>query len=318
MKKRAPLVSVVLPVYNGGGTIEPSIQSILCQTYRNIEVIVVNDGSYDGTHKICSAINDPRIVYINRPNRGLVSTLNEGLGYCRGSYIARQDADDISTPQRIETQVAFMEKNPDHIIVGSFATRIDAGGNKIGVLRRPRTAEEIFAYLPFQSPFIHGSVLFRRSIIDAGMQYEQYRCSQDYAFWHQILKHGKGYNFCQELYHYREHDSAISVTNITEQRKLGHEISLKIMREYLGEKSHYERWSFAPFCKNIKAFSRWERKHFATHARSLALLFFYKNEWKRGIKESINAQRLSPHFHDQLLKISKSLLFAGEAIMIDN
>ena len=120
----APLVSVILPVYNCEKYIKQSIQSILSQTYKNLELIVINDGSTDGTLNTIRSLNDERIVLISQRNMGLPSALNEGLKIARGEFIARQDADDVSLSERIEYELKFLLENPDYGLVGCPANFI--------------------------------------------------------------------------------------------------------------------------------------------------------------------------------------------------
>src|SRR5437660_806769 len=99
-----PLVSVLLPVYNGARFLEGGIESILSQSYRNIELIIINDGSSDDSAQIISKFHDPRIRAYSQENQGLAATLNRAIHLAKGEYLARQDQDDLSLPQRLEKQ----------------------------------------------------------------------------------------------------------------------------------------------------------------------------------------------------------------------
>ena len=107
-----PLVSVILPTYNAAAYLGKAIKSILAQRYGHFELIIVNDGSSDDTQGLLTQYQDPRIIVINQANLGLPKALNQGIGIAKGKYIARQDADDISLPERLSEQVRFMEQNP--------------------------------------------------------------------------------------------------------------------------------------------------------------------------------------------------------------
>ena len=112
-KRSVPGVSVVMPAYNAAKYIKEAIDSILAQTYRDFEFIIVNDGSTDNTKEIILSYSDPRIVYIeNEQNSGICVTLNKGLDAAKGRYIVRMDSDDIALPQRLEVQVRYMDANP--------------------------------------------------------------------------------------------------------------------------------------------------------------------------------------------------------------
>ena len=113
------LVSVILPAYNAQDTIAESIDSILNQSFRDFELIVINDGSTDATEKVIAQYDDSRIRYFANPgNQGLIYTLNRGLELSQGKYIARMDADDISLPARFEKQVRILEEHPEIIVCG--------------------------------------------------------------------------------------------------------------------------------------------------------------------------------------------------------
>ncbi|HTI09037.1 MAG TPA: glycosyltransferase family 2 protein, partial [Puia sp.] len=115
-----PLVSVLMPAYNCEGYVENSIKGILAQGYENFEFVIVNDGSTDSTKSKIRSFSDGRIKYLeNATNRGLVATLNLGLGYCGGKYILRADADDYAFPYIMENFVRFMEAHPDYVVCGA-------------------------------------------------------------------------------------------------------------------------------------------------------------------------------------------------------
>lgn len=130
-----PLVSVILPVYNGGAELGIAIQSILKQTYQNWELILMDDGSTDGSLDLMKEFKDPRIkVFSDGINKGLSKRLNEAVSNSTGQYIARMDADDISFPARLERQVNFLEDNKDVDLVGCRAVAFRDDGEVIGLL----------------------------------------------------------------------------------------------------------------------------------------------------------------------------------------
>lgn len=131
MNPTPPLISIVIPVYNAERFIEKAIESICNQSYKNIEIIVIDDGSIDESLQIIKSIRDDRIRIISRENRGLIASLNEGINLSRGSYIARMDADDISSPIRIEQQVKYFEHHIDCGVLFTGLEYIDENGNII-------------------------------------------------------------------------------------------------------------------------------------------------------------------------------------------
>jgi glycosyltransferase involved in cell wall biosynthesis len=180
-----PAVSVVFRAYNCDKYIGQAIESILAQTFQDFEIVVVDDGSTDGTAAILQAYGqrDPRIKVIrNQPNQGPVRTMNIGLRYARGEFIAVHDSDDMSLPQRLETQVNFLRANPQIALVGGGAYFIDEEGEilRIGTLPR-KGPEEVRQLLSEGRTFIHTSVMYRRRCIEAiGWYDEFFAYSHDY------------------------------------------------------------------------------------------------------------------------------------------
>jgi len=134
-RMKEPLVSVILPVYNGGGLLVAGVKSIVNQTYQNWELVIMDDGSTDGGLALVRELNDPRIrIYSDGVNKGLSRRLNEAVSKTEGKYIARMDADDIAFPDRLEKQVLFLEKNKDIDLVGCRAVVFKDRGEIIGLL----------------------------------------------------------------------------------------------------------------------------------------------------------------------------------------
>src|SRR5690606_38292357 len=114
-----PLVSIILPVFNGEKYIKQSINSILAQTYHNFELIIINDGSTDSSQEIINSFNDNRIISIQQVNEGVAAACQKGLFIAKGKYIMRHDADDICLPEKLERQVKFLEAHNDIALVGT-------------------------------------------------------------------------------------------------------------------------------------------------------------------------------------------------------
>ncbi|MHA1713815.1 MAG: glycosyltransferase, partial [Candidatus Ranarchaeia archaeon] len=128
---KPPKVSVIMSVYNAEKHVKKAIDSILSQTFRDFEFIIINDGSTDRTSEILKSYADPRLIVVNQANRGVTQSLNKAIGMARGQYIARMDADDISLPQRLEMQVEFLEEHPEVGLVGTSVITIDEEGKTI-------------------------------------------------------------------------------------------------------------------------------------------------------------------------------------------
>src|SRR3972149_11319418 len=128
---KLPLISVILSTHNQGRYLKEAIDSILKQTYKNLEFLIVNDDSTDLTRHILQKYNDKRLKIItNKQKRGLTKSLNKAIRLSKGKYLARMDADDVSTKDRLKTQIAFLEKNKSIIVAGSWAQVIDEKGIK--------------------------------------------------------------------------------------------------------------------------------------------------------------------------------------------
>ena len=159
-----PSVSVVMPVYNEERYLPQAIESILGQTYQDIEVIIVNDGSSDRSEDIILSYHDPRIRYVKQDNRGLAVSLNHGLSLARGEYIARMDADDVSFPLRLERQVSFLENNAAYVLVGTWAEIWSEEQKTRRIHKHPSSDALLRTFLLFDNPFVHSSVMFRTEV----------------------------------------------------------------------------------------------------------------------------------------------------------
>jgi len=214
--KQTPKISVVMSVYNGEKYIEEAIQSILRQTYQDFEFIIVNDCSTDKTVEIINSFNDSRIRIINNlENIGLTKSLNKGIKYTKGEYIARMDADDISLPHRFETQIGFLEKNKDYALIGSSFYQVNEEGKTVFWTRVLTEDSEIRRGLKNQNWFGHGSVLIRKSaFIECKGYNEEFECAQDYDLWLRISEKFKIANTEEPLYCWR-----FAVDNITITKK---------------------------------------------------------------------------------------------------
>ncbi len=185
-----PLVSVVLPVYNGAETIRNAVESIFSQTLEDFELIVIDDGSTDNTSEILKSMNDDRLIVLYQENKGIVPSLNRGIEIAKGKYIARMDADDVSQPERLEKQVSFLESNPTYGIVGT-ATKIVYSNGKTRIRFRPRDTKSILKNFIRICPFSHSSVLIRKTVFEKVGLYDlessEELNAEDYDMWTRIL-----------------------------------------------------------------------------------------------------------------------------------
>jgi glycosyltransferase involved in cell wall biosynthesis len=210
-----PLVSIILPVYNGMPYLETSIKSILAQTYMNFELIIINDGSKDNSMDFLMDIKDSRIRLFEQENIGLAATLNKGIGYSKGEFIARHDQDDLSLPLRLEKQVSFLINNPDYALVGTWAKIITDAGETGRAHLHPAENIQLQFELLFDNPFVHSSVMLRKSIFQKIGLYSTDKNRQppeDYELWSRIARCSKIANIPEILHSYREVPSSMSRT----------------------------------------------------------------------------------------------------------
>lgn len=181
-----------MPVYNAESFLVDAIESILQQTYKNFELIIVDDGSTDATPKILSAFakKDSRIhVITNESNLGIVQALNNGLLICQGEYVVRMDADDISAHDRLSKQIPVLEKNPEIVVLGASLGYIDAEGKGLGIVRKCSINKSLL----FANPLLHPTVVIRKKTLDKiGVYYQsKYLYAEDYFLWLRLSKEGK-------------------------------------------------------------------------------------------------------------------------------
>lgn len=208
---RVPTISVVMPVYNAATYLQQAIDSILNQSFTDFELLVIDDGSTDQSVEIISAITDKRIVFLrNERNRGLIYTLNRGLEYARGIYVARMDADDISHQARFALQVEYMDQHPEIGVCGTWMETF--GGQVSQIVKNPIDPAMARCLLLFRTVVVHPSVMIRRSILaDYGLRYSpEYQHAEDYEFWNRFSRVTSITNLPQVLLRYRMSDEQIS------------------------------------------------------------------------------------------------------------
>lgn len=184
-----PLVSIVMPVYNAGKTVESATRSLLAQTFERLEIIVVDDGSVDESRQALERIRDPRIVLIRQEHQGIVPALNKGCARARGTYIARLDADDIAHEGRIASQTAYMDEHPEVGLLGTWAT-FENEERSLGVFAPPSSDRALRRYLLWDNPFVHSTVMFRREAFENAGGYRA-RMNEDYRLWVRIARSWK-------------------------------------------------------------------------------------------------------------------------------
>jgi len=212
-KTEIPIVSVLLPVFNGSEYLRESIESILDQTYTDFELILIDDGSTDDSPEIMRQFDDPRIRQYQQENVGLAKTLNRGIELSRGEFIARQDQDDVSLPERLLKQVDFLESNQNCALVGSWAEILDGSNRTERYHKHPTNSSTLKFELLFNNPFVHSSIMIRKGVLERLGGYctdPKYQPPEDYDLWARIARHYEIANIPEVLLLYREVPQSMS------------------------------------------------------------------------------------------------------------
>jgi glycosyltransferase involved in cell wall biosynthesis len=205
--------TVLLPVRNGGRWLEETIQSLEDQTFKDFELLVIDDGSTDNSIDIIKQSNLQHIRIIPGPQQGLAKALALGVNEAKTEIIFRQDQDDISLPSRFQLQYNFLEENKDHVAVGSNATKIDEKGKKKGVIKSPNKSKAIEMYFNLSNPLVHSSITFRKSAVLAAGNYWSPSSDpfpEDFHLWSRLIKNGEIANIPKRLVKYRLSSKGIS------------------------------------------------------------------------------------------------------------
>jgi hypothetical protein len=252
-KSVPPKTSIIMPVYNGGKYLAQAVESILNQTFKEFEFLIINDGSTDGTATILGNYPDPRIKVIdNGKNIGLTKSLNKGLEVSRGEYIARQDADDISDPYRIEKQVHLFEEDRSLGLVGSFFKIMDEHGRTLRTVTVPTEEEAIRQSILNSNPFCHGAAVFRREAIERlGGYREFFKYAQDYDLWLRISEKYRVRNMGEVLYGWRKSEDSISDKKRVEQSQYAMVAITQAMKRKEGKMDDIDR-GMTPLWPEVK------------------------------------------------------------------
>ena len=312
-----PLVTVFLPAYNCEKYIAVAIDSILAQTYSNLEVLICNDGSTDGTEEIIKTYTDKRIKYIkNEKNLQLIATLNKGIRLAKGKYLARMDADDICLPQRIEKQVQVMERDPEVVICGSW---VEILGPTPSVFKYPEHHDDIAVSMLFYSSISHPASIWRMEVIrNNNLEFNpNYYHAEDYRFWRESLSHGTFYNIQEVLLQYRVHEDQMGFVNPKDGLLSTSRIKKELVLEIAGDLSQKEldEWILITesSCSNNSISLRVIEKVILANRRSKAfsdqiLARKLRNVWKNAIFEQKTVS------FSLLRSMVKSKLLFGEPI----
>lgn len=210
-----PRVTVLMAVFNGSRHLRQAIDSVLAQTHRDFELLIVDDASTDDTREIVRSYADPRLRLVCLPvNQGLPSALNQGVPLARGAYVARLDHDDVALPGRLARQVALLDRCPEVVVVGSWVRTIDVAGRPRGEHRyplRPTLTRLLFQHALLRPCLAHPATMVRTAALRAVGGYdERYAIAQDYDLWLRLAGLGRLRNLPEALTLYREHHRSLS------------------------------------------------------------------------------------------------------------
>lgn len=209
-------VSVAIPVYNKAAHVRQAVESILHGTWKDLEVVAVDDRSTDNSLEVLRSIDDPRLRIIALPeNRGPAGAMNAAIEACRGTYIARSDADDVTVPERLAWQVAYMDAHPH---IGASSGHLELMGQEKGSWRFPLTPDACRARILFSTPITQGACIFRRSVLEQhGIRYDADwpRVGEDWLMWCRLLQVTELGNIDKVLLYYRRDEGNITKTSDT-------------------------------------------------------------------------------------------------------
>lgn len=218
----SPRISVALSVHNNAAYLTAALDSILAQSFRDYELLVVDDGSTDASPAILDhyATRDPRIRVMHQANRGLIASLNRILAMARGDYIARMDGDDIALPERFARQLAFLDTHADHGVVGTQIQGITERGlaRRGYVVTHPTDPDAVAEALASRSPLCHPSTMMRRGLVyNIGGYRAAYQHCEDYDLWLRLVDRTRMANLPDRLMLYRYSATQVSTRHVLAQ-----------------------------------------------------------------------------------------------------
>ena len=226
-----PILSVLMPVFNSELFVAEAIESILKQTFKDFEFLILDDASTDKSLEIIKNYEskDSRIkVYQNEKNLGVVESRNKLINLSKGKYIAWLDSDDIALPNRFEKQIKFLEDHPEIGLVGAFPIIIDEFGNKIGKWSFETDPQKLKIELFFHSPFLTSSVVIRKSALPQNFYDSKFPVAEDFDLYSKISEHSDTANIPEFLVKYRINSKGLSKTNSEKMERL----SIQVIQEH--------------------------------------------------------------------------------------
>lgn len=286
-QSNSPQVTVLIPVYNAERYLLETLQSVSAQTFRDIEILVVDDGSKDSSPKMLAdyALTDPRLRVVRQANAGISAALNAGIAAARGEYIVRMDADDIMLPERIAAQVSFLQGRTDLGFCACAMEMIDKNGRVFGQYAgRPGSVAELDAMLADRLPIVytHPTVTYRASAVKAVGGYNKlYEPCEDMELFGRLIAAGfPGIVLPAVLMRYRVHGASISGSKVAHQVRTQDFVCAAFYARRLGqpipERSAYDRMrQSAPLLERLR-----DEAHLRSNVLQRSALY-HKAEGKR-------------------------------------
>lgn len=285
-----PKITVLMPVYNGARYLNQSIQSILDQTFKDFELLIIDDGSADNSLDIINSIQDKRIRTIeNGKNNGQIKALNLGIKLAKGDYIARMDCDDICMPLRLERQYQYMEENID---VGLIGTWIKTFGEESGaIFKYPTNSNELRCGLLFDCQLGHPTIMFRKQLfVEYGLKYDQSaKYIEDWELWQRCSGCFELSNLAEILLKYRVTKQSASRSNKIEQKINIKNLHKKNLQKLVSDLTDKE---LEIHC-NIGAWEFGDNQEFSRNAKNWLEKLYYSNQSKMLYPEPEFTQILS-------------------------
>lgn len=311
---KQPLISVIMSVYNGSRFLRQAVDSILSQTYKDFEFIIIDDGSTDNSAKIIENYDDSRIRLIRQTNHGLVYSLNKAIRLSRGRLIARMDADDISLPKRLQLEAEWLMSSNSNGLVSTYFEQIEFENNKKNgvTISLPPKHKDLRRALYFVNPFAHGAAMFRKdAIIEAGFYRANYGPTEDYDLWRRLLKKWRGHLIPEILFQYRVNNSeSISQIHNQKQRKF---VS-KIHDELWGER--FVRKNFVSIVYDYYFMREYvppkyllpTKNEYLNHQFTLSKFSFLRGFTVRGLEIALGILFIKPaYFFNLLIYLPQSM-----------
>jgi len=229
-----PLISVLMPVWNGEAFLEAAVNSVLEQTFQDFELLVINDGSTDRTAEILGRYTDPRIRVISLDHAGIVVALNHGVAQAQARWIARLDADDMCVQDRLESQWRAVNDHPGAVLCHSGVENFGEEAPTTQPARLPKSRSFTAMRLCYMCPVTHSSVLFNRQVqMEAGGYLPEERHAEDYSLWGRMLERGEFVALPQKLIRFRYHGQSVSRKNLSTQVALTKEIGARHCERFM-------------------------------------------------------------------------------------